>query len=673
MATTAFDQLAQVLESGDDEFLDQYNDLTGILPLETDPLSPMGAGQVAQDVVYEMPEESPAPALGLLDLRGFYVSSGRGIYEGALRDGEEARDSFFVDVQDYDTGEIRRTWGVMLAEVMSGAIAQFDLQPGSRIHLIQQGKQETVVSGVDAENTMVYRTVRGNGWACLPDRGPLPSHLASLMAGVNVDQMLDRIALRHDMAMDDERLGAWKGEQKRILSRFDSDPQTVKSWLARQLALTAAEESDLVSKAVELLGYSDDDPGRKKLEIESRMQAIKLMSPDARYDFLMHSAKPHLVEANKALEASLSAEIAEGVEQLAAMATAPAASDSPEAKAMRSSLAQSLEGLTVLQQRDYLASRREQVVAARAAALAAVDARSEETGPRVSRTEVIDAYGMSAEEYQLLLQERFSLADSDEERAQMLKQEIEARKDVMDRTRKEYEQIEKLNQHFAGQRDVDATSYMLGRAASALAHLVCDHVMPRVNTMFESLGGVGAWRRNDVELQFDNLRSQFAAAREAPEYQAFLHDPAIVAASVGSTPGQMVADHPDFSRTEVVVGHLKAQDGAPAPAGKKPAMYKGLWSNVIGAAHDFKDRLAQMEPEHLLKGGKVDSEWVKRMQQGIDQFRKDIKQTLMPEELMAQLQEMLASALASLRIMLDLVKSLVKPKAPEMSSPGMEP
>lgn len=83
-----------------------------------------------------------------------------------------------------------------------------------------------------------------------------------------------------------------------------------------------------------------------------------------------------------------------------------------------------------------------------------------------------------------------------------------------------------------------------------------------------------------------------------------------------------------------------------------------------------------MSPENLLKGGKLDTEWMQTMQKGLQDFGKDLKETLMPEQLRAQLEAMIAAVISMIRAMADLAKQLVAgkaPKAPAAAAAGMEP
>lgn len=668
------------LDGMDEEFPPDMTRLDDVLPpvVTATPLAETADVEFDPATVDFVVTEEDGPK-ELLDVRGFLVSAGAGIYDGAQRDGEEPRDSYFVDVQDYESGAIHRVWGVVLGEVMSQSTAQYDLQPGSRVHLIQQGKREVFTNSV-VNNELKVRRTNANAWVCMPDRGPLPSQLAHLMAGINVDQTLDRIALRHDMGLDDPRLPGWKLEQKRILSAFGDDPQTIKGWLNRQLSLSAAEERKLVATAVELQGYTDADPDRRQHEIDSRMEAIREMSADVRYDFLMEAAKPHLMESNRNREEGLRTEVVQAIEQVAVMATAEEHPDSPRRKAMRSALVQSLEGLSLTQQFDHLALRREQVLQGHFAAARSLD---EAVAPRVSKQNVIDVRGLTSEEYQLLLEERLELADTKEERAEMLAAEIAARKLESGAAQSEFEAIDHLYQRFSRERDLDALAFVAGETVLALGRLVCKQVLPRVATTFESLGGLGSWRKRGCVDGLDKLRDSLAQAKQQPVYKAFENDSAVVAACAGDTPAQMMAKHPDFARTDVVMGHLDAQAGAQAPrpveGGRSKAKpeTKGLWAGVTGAMTDLSDRVSHMSPQNLIKGGKLDAQWMQTMQNGLQEFGQDLKETLMPEKLRAQLQEMIASIMAMIRAMLEMAKALVVGKAPKApvaeATAGMEP
>lgn len=663
-----------------EEFPPDIDDLDSAHPPIGMPASQDDLGVVGSDVEepqFEITEE--VEPKDLLDVRGFFVSAGAGIYDGAQRNGEEPRDSYFADVQDYETGLIHRVWGVVLGEVMSQATAQYGLQPGSRVHLTQQGKQVVFTDSVENGEIKVRRTY-ANAWVCMPDRGPLPSQLAHLMSGINVDQMLDRIGLRHDMGLDDPRLSGWKREQKRILQAFGDDPQTIKGWLARQLSLNADEERKLVTAAVELSGYTEADPKRRQHEIDSRLAAIREMSADVRYDFLMEGAKPHLIAKNREKEEGLRTEVVEAIEQVAVMATAADQPDSPRRKAMHSALAQSLEGLSLTQQLDYIAQRREQVLQGHFAAAACVV--EPVSAPRVSLGTVIDAKGLAAEEYQLLLEERLALANTQEGRAAIMAEEIEARKLDAKAAKVDFEAIDRLYQRFAGERDPNVLGFIAGEAVIALGRLVCNNVMPRVATTFEALGGLGSWRKKGCISGLDEVRAAFNGAKQSSVYRAFENDPSVVSACAGASPGEMLARHPDFSRTEVVMGHLDAQEGggSPAPSPSRDEARpkkKGLWAGVTGAMTDLTDKVSHMSPENFLKGGKLDTEWVQSMRSGLQEFGQDLKETLMPEKLKAQIEEMIASIMAMIKAMMELARSLVadnRQKAPEASAAtAMEP
>lgn len=667
----------------DDEFPPDMGDLDAVLPMTP------AAAQIPAVEQEKEPEFDPSDLTmeveelpkELLDVRGFFVASGAGIYDGATRDNEEPRDSFYVDVQDYETGAIKRVWGVVLGEVMSQATAQYELQPGSRVHLLQQGKREVFTDSV-VNGEMKVRRTYANAWVCMPDRGPLPSQLAHLMSGINVDQTLERIALRHDMGLDDPRMPGWKAEQKRILRAFGDDPQTIKGWLGRQLVLSAEEERKLVTAAVELRGYTEADPERRQHEIESRLAAIREMEADARYDFLMEGAKPHLIEANRSKEEGLRADVVQAIEQVAVMATATDHPDSPRRKAMRSSIVQSLEGLSLTQQMDYIAQRREKVLQGLSAALDQVD---DAPAPRVRKDQVINAQGLSSEEYQLLLEERIKLGDNKEEQQAILASEIEARKAESHASGEEFAAIDYMYQRFSRERDPDALAFIVGETLQALGRFACKEVMPRIATTFESLGGLGAWRKRGCVAGLDDLQGALAKAKQSPVYQAFENDPAVVAACAGTPPGEVLAKHPDLARSEVVMGHLDAQGSASAPssATAKSGLQKtGLWSGVSASMTELSDRVSRMSPENLLKGGKLDTEWMQTMQKGLQDFGKDLKETLMPEQLRAQLEVMIAAVISMIRAMADLAKQLVAGKAPKApaaaaaataTAAGMEP
>lgn len=650
----------QGLDESDNEFPGPMSDLDEALPAaESEDLSGEGVPLFTVDAE-EADEGKP-----LLDVQGFYVASGPGIYDGAQRDNEEPRESYFVDVQDYSTGQIRRVWGVALGDVMSRAAAQYDLKPGSRVHLIQKGKREmvsSVVVSTGEEREMLNRKTYANDWVCMPDRGPLPSHLAHLMAGINVDAMLDRLALRFDMGLGHEKLPAWKQEMKRLVSNLGDDPQAVKSWMLRQLSLKEEEERSLVEKAVTLAGFGEDDPARRAGEISMRLSALPNMSVEARYDYLMAAAKPHLVEANRAREEHLAREIVTAIERVAEMATPDHGPDSPERKAMHSALVQSVDGLTLQQQMDYLNQRRDQVVRALAAKLTS-GAEFEEgrTLPRVHLDRPIDAKGLTSEEYQLLLQERLDLATNPADKQRILKEEIEHQKALREAAEYEFRQLDEMYQRFVQEREVDAMAYMVGKMVRALGDIVGTNVMPSVRTMFESLGGLGAWRRTGCEVGLQDLRSSLDLAKQTSTYQSFINDPQVRAACGGQDVEEVLATQPDFTRTDVVQDHLKAQADAPAPspAAKKKTV-KGIWANVVGSAHTLADRVSHMSPEHLIKEGALNSEWVKTMQAGLTDFGAELKKTLMAEELKMQLQEMIASIVSTLQVMLEAARGLIK-------------
>ncbi|SFF31601.1 hypothetical protein [Paracidovorax wautersii] len=665
------------LDESENGFPPDSESLDSVLPplqpgVGTD--GPVGVAAPAGELPDFAPaEESIDDGKPLLEVRGFYVSSGPGIYDGAQREREEPRESFFVDVQSYETGAIQRVWGVALAEAMGAATAQHDIKPGARLHLMQQDKRKIVKDEI-VNNTMQFRETFANGWVCIPDRGPLPSHLAHLMAGINVDAKLDRLALRHDMAADDERLPAWKQQQKRMLAAFGEDPQTVESWLARQFSLPATEERQLVEKAVSLEGYGPADEDRKNREIEHRMSALANMSAQARYDYLMETAKPHLIEKNRELESRLAREVVSSIEQVTEMATPNVDAEAPERKAMRSGLVQSIEGLTLQQQLDYLAARREKVIANLAADLVTGEEFDHVRRlPRVSRTKPIDATGLSAEEYQQLLQERLDLAENAKEREEIIKQEAEHQKAFREGLDREFQQIDQLYQRFAAERDVDAAAFLLSIMVRSLSDIVGSRLMPKVKTTFEALGGLGAWRRAGCEAGLRDLTDTLHAAKQSGTYQAFVNDSVVVAASGDRTPDELVGSHADFVRTDAVQGHLAAQEAAIAPALTKRAPAHGLWANTMGALHSLSDRVSHLSPEHLIKGGALDSDWLTTMRSGIDAFGAELKNTLMSEQLKAQMQEMLASILAAIRVMLDLARELLTGKGPAKDAAAAAP
>lgn len=99
------------------------------------------------------------------------LARGLAFIDGSVRDGEEPGELLYVDLVDYETGETKRAWGVILGDVMRKAISAYNLEPGSRIHLKQQGKRQVIIDEVNSRNEMQIRQTYANGWTCLQDRG----------------------------------------------------------------------------------------------------------------------------------------------------------------------------------------------------------------------------------------------------------------------------------------------------------------------------------------------------------------------------------------------------------------------------------------------------------------------------------------------------------------------
>lgn len=612
----------------------------------------------------------------LLELRGFYVGSGSGIYDGSVRDGEEPGESFYVDLVDYETGETKRAWGVILGDVMRKAISAYNLEPGSRIHLKQQGKRQVIIDEVNSRNEMQIRQTYANGWTCLQDRGPLPSHLSHLMAGINIDAMLDRIALRHDMGLEDPRLAGWKKEQREILAAIGDDPQSVKAWLARQASLSQAEELQLVGQAVDLAGYGEGDATRRKQEIDSRMAAMSMMDAERRYDYLMQAAKPHLIASNQEVKKRLADEVVNAIEQLSVMATPKDLPDSAMRVAMRAALAQSVDGLTLQQQKDYLASRREKLLRDQLAQLRPVEPEVKKSGPLshlddvvVSKDVAIEARGLSQEEYRYLLQRRLDLAETDEERQVIFDSEIESQRARVDNANKNFERLDDLNRRLS-HGNADITGVVAGQLVDALASYAGTKIMPAVKTTFQSLGGLSGWRKRGAELDLAELRSAFSAAKSSPVYEGFRQDPSVVAtaSSHGMSVDEFVAAYPQAAHTEALQAHLQAQETAASPKADSAAdsKVKGLWKNSLQAASDLAQRLGSMVPEDLIKKGKIDNEWISRMQAGLSDFADEMKKTLMPENVRDGLQKLIAEIVASIQMMADLASQLLSKASPSM-------
>ena len=671
MATTSettsfFDEFddvigAAALDAAPDLHVDDATPLVPAAPAAAAPIDPVAAAlHDATVVVNPVEEASAVERKPLLEIRGFYITGGEGIYDGATREGEEPRENYFVDVQDYESGEIKRVWGVALRDVIADAQRNINLQPGSRVHLIQQGKREVISDRINERNEMEVTRSHANAWICAADRGPLPSQLAHLMAGINVDQMLDRIALRHDMGLDDGRLPAWKQEQLRLLKAIGDDPATIKGWLARQTSLSAEEERRLIERGVELDGYGDADPARKQHEIDSRLAALREMHGDNRYNYLMETAKPHLIETNRNRDAKIRSDVGAAIDQYVSMALPDAKPDAPESKAIRSAMAQSVDGLTLTQQLDYVARRREMLLENLTAKMtAAKDAPAAE----LDRFAVIDATKLSTEEYQQRLEEKLALAKTPQERVRMVEDEVKARKLDTKNATELLKPVEELYQYIAGSRDVDMTAYYLSRAIGYLVRSIATagaKLMPSNDGFFKELGGVGAWRRKGCESGLADLQQALADAKAAPVYQAFEKDPQVLAACAGREPAALLATDPDFGRSDVAMEHLDAQENAPAPAPRSRPSIKGLWAGVHDAAHAMAERVSHLKPEHLIKrDGKVDEAWLASMQKGLGDFGKQIKETLMPEKIREQIQEMMASILNTIRMLMDMAKGVL--------------
>lgn len=616
--------------------------------------------------------ESVAEKKDLLEVRGFFVHSGKGLYDGATRSDEEPRESYFVDVQDYDTLKINRVWGVALEEVIANASRTMNLEAGSRVHLVQQGKQELFTSEINDANEMVNKKTYANAWVCSPDTGPLPSQMAHLMAGINIDKALERIALRFDMGLGDPRLIAWKQGQNRLLKAIGDDPKAVKSWLSEQTFLSANEERVLVETAVALEGFGDSDPARKKHEIDSRLAALRMMSGDTRYDYLMSTAKPHLVEANLSRESQVNAEVAAAIERYVATAVPNVEPEAPQRRAVRSALLQCLDGLSPIQQSDYLAQRWHQLIADLDVGI--VDERNS-IGKIVDKFAVIDATKMTSSEYQLKLEEKLALAADDKERAQLLKDEAEARKQDTEGAQAILDPLDKLWSRIAQERDVDMTAYYLSLAVGRLAQSVGEAGSALFKTMTTGLGGMGAWRRKGCLDGLDGMHQALAAAKGTPVYQAFEKDPKVVAACGGNPVGEVVANHPEIARTDVAMEHLNAQESASAPAQSAGIAPTGLWSGVLKATHEMADRVSYLKPEHLFKrDGQHDSQWLDSMQQGLRDFAKGVKETLMPEKIREQIEQMIASIMNTIKMLFAMLRAKsVEPVSKSASAPSMEP
>lgn len=607
------------------------------------------------------------------DIRGFFVAEGEGQNPYAEVGGEPLA-SYFVDVQDYETGALQRVWGAALGEVMSAARAELQLQPGSRVHLAQRGKREMVFSSVDGENAMVNRVDLAKDWTCIADRAPLPSQIAPLIAGLNVDAMLDRLALRHDMALDDPQLPVWKKGQMRIIQAFGDDPQTIKSFFEKNSVFSSEEERALIAQALALEGLNPNDQIQFKRESEARLSALRSMAPTARFDYLIETAKPHLLHANKEKAAQLSHEVVDAIDSLTAMALPSEAHDSAPRKAMRSALSQSVDGLTLPQQLDFLTRRRALVLTQRLSAPLANDA--EPSLEELARHALIDASEMSRDEYIEALNLKLETALSNEDRTAMLRGEVEARQQLSAAAEARLKPVSDLSDYLQSGSDASVTAYAIGRVVSGLADTLANGEFPRVKSLFERLGGIGGWRKQGCEDDLLAMTNALSAAKQAPVYQAFENDPKVRIACAGRDIGKVLAGHPEMAHTEAVLPHLHAQDSAEHSVSTPLTPVKGLWSKTMKSAHALSDRISHLSPEHLMKSGKLDTAWAERMQKGLAGFADQLHQTLMPEKIKKQFQDMLASMLLSIQTMLQVCRDLFsKPSRASAveaaSAPGM--
>ena len=147
-------------------------------------------------------------------------------------------------------------------------------------------------------------------------------------------------------------------------------------------------------------------------------------------------------------------------------------------------------------------------------------------------------------------------------------------------------------------------------------------------------------------------------------YQAFLDDPQVRSACGDVDPGKVLAQQPEMARTEVLQRHIQAQESAAPPAGKSLSLEKkGVWTKAFDCAHTLSDRISRLSPENLIKNGKVDMEWVSNMRKGLGDFASGLQQTLMPEKLREQLQEMLAAMMRTINVLLEMVRNLFSEKS----------
>ncbi len=518
---------------------------------------------------------------------------------------------------------------------------------------------------INDNKEMVIRKSYANDWTCMADRGALPSQLAHLMAGVNVDALLDRLALRHGMSGDDPRMDAWKESQTRIVKAFGDDPATVKAWSAKQMVFSAEEERALIGQALALEGYGADDEARMQGELDHRLSSLRSMDTQARFDYLIQTAKPHLLEANRLRAEQLSRDVADAIDGFVVMALPRAEPDSAERKAMRSSIVQSIEGLTPTQQTDYLAHRRATLLQQLAVSRES-EQESQETA--LDKNAVIDATKLTRDAYQELLERKLALASTPQERAAMLEIEMEARRLDTKDAEERLAPVSAFYQKVMSGGEVNMTAFLAGRIAGMLSDSVCDSLIPHVKTLFQNLGGVGAWRRKGCEDGLAELQSALAETKATAVYKAFEDDPRVRAACGGRDPGAVLAEHPEMARTEVAMAHVQAQQSAESPRGNVLSPEKGLWAKAVDAAHSLSDRISHLSPEHLVKNGVVDSQWVEKMQKGLGEFAANLKATLMPEKLMEQLQEMLATMLQTIRLMVDMARDMFAGKSATKSA-----
>ena len=80
------------------------------------------------------------------------------------------------------------------------------------------------------------------------------------------------------------------------------------------------------------------------------------------------------------------------------------------------------------------------------------------------------------------------------------------------------------------------------------------------------------------------------------------------------------------------------------------------------------DRVSYLKPEHLFKrDGQHDSQWLDSMQQGLRDFAKGVKETLMPEKIREQIEQMIASIMNTIKMLFAMLR------AKTASAPSMEP